>query len=73
MLPPENEDHVIEISLKHIVIGFSGLLTGVFIAGSGLLLVKEHLRYKRQRMYVESLGLIMHTLTKERNDLGSKS
>ena len=73
MLPPETEDHVIEVHLKHIVISFTGLITGIFLAGSGLILIKDHLRYKRQRMFIESLGTIIQTLTKERTNLGSKS
>ena len=53
-LPPEEEDHVIEISLKHVILSLGGLLFGVALVGSSIVLMKDYTKYRRQKAIIDA-------------------
>ena len=69
-LPPEEEDHVIEISLKHVILSFGGLLFGVALVGSSIILVKDYTKYKRQKAIIDATTQLLMKLqnTERRED-----
>ena len=48
-LPPESEDKVIEVSLKHVILGFTVVVTTAFVVGTGVVLLRDYVRYRRQK------------------------
>ena len=62
MMPPETEDHVIEVSLRHIIIAFTSILFGTAIVGTSIVLVRDYARYKRQKFFFDSFTQLINTL-----------
>ena len=62
MMPPETEDHVVEVSLRHIIIAFTGILFGTAIVGTSIVLVRDYARYKRQKSFFDSFTQLINTL-----------
>ena len=63
MMPPETEDNIVDVSLKHIVIGFATLIAGTALIGTSLFLVRDHLRFKRQQAFFDHFSKLLNTLT----------
>ena len=61
-LPPESEDKVIEISLKHVIIGFTTVVTTAFLVGTGIVLLRDYVRYRRQKSIFDSLANLITVL-----------
>ena len=62
MLPAESEDHVIEVSLRHIIIAFTTILFGTAIVGTTIVLVRDYARYKRQKAFFDSFTILINSL-----------
>lgn len=63
MMPPETEDNVVEISLRHIIIAFSSIVFGAAIVGTGVVLVRDYVRFKRQKSFFDSFTKLINSLT----------
>ena len=61
-VPPETESKTIEISLKHLVVGFTVLFAGAFVVGTGIVLVKDYSKYRRQQAMLETTERIILTI-----------
>lgn len=61
-VPPETEDTTVEISIKHLVMGFTVLFVGAFVVGTGIVLVKDYSKYRRQRAMLETTERIILTV-----------
>jgi len=53
-LPRESEDKIIEVSLKHVIIAFSGLVIGSFTVGAGVVILKDYAKYRRQKAVIDA-------------------
>jgi hypothetical protein len=53
-LPRESEDKIIEVSLKHVILAFSGLVIGSFTVGAGVVILKDYAKYRRQKAIIEA-------------------
>jgi len=53
-LPSESEDKVIEVSLRHVVLAFSGLVIGSFTVGAGVVILKDYTKYRRQKAIIDA-------------------
>jgi len=53
-LPRESEDTIIEVSLKHVILAFSGLVIGSFTVGAGVVIVKDYAKYRRQKAIIDA-------------------
>ena len=62
MMPPETEDNVVEVSLRHILIAFSSILFGTAIVGTTIVLVRDYARYKRQKSFFDSFTTLINSL-----------
>ena len=54
-LPRESEDNIIEVSLKHVIFAFSGLVIGSFTVGAGVVLIKDYSKYRRQKAIIDAV------------------
>ena len=61
-LPPEEVDHVIEISLKHVILIFGGLLFGVVLVSSSIVLMKDYVKYRRQKAIIDAATKLLLTI-----------
>ena len=70
-LPKESEDHVIEVSLRHVILLFGSLALGTLVVGSSLIIVKDYSKTQRQQAFFDStrelLKLIQKGDTRENN------
>ena len=53
-VPGKAESSVVEISLKHVILGVTVIFSGVFITTTGIIIVREQARYKRQQAMLDS-------------------
>ena len=61
-LPPEAEDHVIEFTLRHVILSFGGLVVGVLAVGTGIVLARDYGKYKRQKAIIDAASELIKTL-----------
>ncbi len=62
MMPAETEDNVVEVSLRHIIIAFSSILFGTAVVGTGIVLVRDYVRFKRQKSFFDSFTNLINSI-----------
>ena len=60
-VPAKTESRVIEVSLKQVLGGLIILGSGIFFTSTGILLVREQARYKRQQAFFKSALELIQT------------
>lgn len=63
MLPPETEDTVVDISLKHIVVALGSVLIGSAVIGTAIVLTRDHIRFKRQKAFFDTFTNLITKIT----------
>jgi hypothetical protein len=58
-LPPETKDHIVEVSLKHVIIAFGGLVLGSLTVGAGITFVRDYAKYKRQKAIIDAVQQLL--------------
>jgi len=53
-LPPKTNDHIVEVSLKHVVLAFGGLVLGSLTVGAGIVFVRDYAKYRRQKAIIDA-------------------
>ncbi len=61
-LPPKEEDHVIEVSMKHVVLAFGGIVLGSIAIGTGISFARDYAKFKRQKAMLDAAGQILETI-----------
>jgi len=61
-LPPEVEDNIVEVSLRHVFLAFTGLVTAVFVTGVGIVFVRDYAKYKRQKAVIDAATQLLQTI-----------
>ena len=61
-LPPKEEDHVIEVSMKHVVLAFGGIVLGSIAVGAGISFARDYAKFKRQKAMLDAAGQILETI-----------
>ena len=61
-LPPKEEDHIIEVSMKHVVLAFGGIVIGSIAIGTGISFARECAKYKRQKAMIDAAGQLLTAL-----------
>ena len=71
-LPPKTEDHIVEVSLKHVVFGFATIIVSSLTVGIGISFVKDYTKFKRQKTILDSVTQLLFSFTNiERSDTTS--
>lgn len=63
-LPPEKEDHIVDVSLKQVAALFAALVLCVIMAGSIVVLLRDYSRSRRQKAAIEAITQLILTLQK---------
>ena len=53
-LPRETNDQIIEVSLRHVIFAFSGLVIGSFTVGAGVVILKDYSKFRRQKAVIDA-------------------
>ena len=61
-LPPEEKETAIEVSLRHVLVAFGGLIVATFSVGAGIVLVRDYTRYRRQKAIIDAATELLLTL-----------
>jgi hypothetical protein len=72
-LPPKTEDHIVDVSISHLLVGFVLLAGGVFGVGVTLIIIRDYSRYKRQKAIIDSSLEIIKTLVKNKENQNEKN
>jgi|TARA_Y100000310_G_C20484784_1_gene716372 hypothetical protein len=67
-LPPKTADHVVDISLNHLLTGFVIVFGGVFAVGSALIIIRDLSRYKRQKAVLNGTIEIIKTIANQKEN-----
>ena len=59
VLPPTHNDEVIEVSLKHVIWAFGGLIVGSIAAGVSITIVRDYVKLKRQKALIEAASQLL--------------
>ena len=63
-LPAEIEDHVIEVSLRHVILLFSSMALGTLFVGATLTIVRDYSKTKRQQAFFENTKELLKLIQK---------
>ena len=67
-VPGKTESSVVEVSLKQVILGISVVFSGVFLTMTGILVIREQARFKRQQAMLDSALQLVKTFNrKEKN------
>ena len=61
-LPAETEDHIVEVSMRHVFMAFTGLVTAVFVTGVGMVFVRDFAKFKRQKAVIDAATNLLVTI-----------
>ncbi len=67
-VPVQAESKVVEVSLRHVILGVAVVFSGIFITTSGIIFIREHARSKRQQTMLDSALKLVTTLNRKEND-----
>jgi hypothetical protein len=58
-LPPQADDHIVEVSLRHVIMAFGGLVLGSLTVGAGIVFIIDYAKYKRQKAIIDALQQLL--------------
>ena len=61
-LPAKEKHEVIDVSMKHVIFGFSILFAGVFITGTSVISIRDYSRYRRQKALLDTTMQLVNIL-----------
>ena len=61
-LPPKTEDNVVEVSLRHVILAFGGLVFGSLTVGAGIVFVRDYAKFKRQKAIIDAAQQLLLTI-----------
>ena len=67
-VPGKTESSVVEVSLKHVIVGVVVIFSGVFITTTGIILVREQAKSKRTQAMLDSALQLVKTFNRKESD-----
>ena len=61
-LPPQADDHILEVTLRHVIIAFGGLVLGSLTVGAGIVFMRDYAKYKRQKAIIDAAQQLLSTI-----------
>lgn len=61
-LPNQTADTVVDVSLKHVIIGFTVLVCSSIAVSTSIVLLRDYSKFRRQRALIEAVREIIHTV-----------
>ena len=63
-LPKDSDDHVVEVSLRHVIYFFGGISLATLFVGTTLIIVKDYSKTKRNQALFENTKELLKLITK---------
>ena len=63
-LPKESDDHVVEVSLRHVIILFGSISLATLVVGTTLIVVKDYSKTKRNQALFENTKELLKLISK---------
>jgi len=67
-LPQEQDDTVIEVSLRHVIILFCGISLATLVVGTTLIVVKDYSKTKRNQALFDNTKELLKLISKGDNN-----
>jgi len=68
-LPPEENETVVDISLRHVIVAFGSLVGASFAVGVGIVFLRDYTKLRRQKAIIDAATELLLTLqNKEGSD-----
>ena len=67
-LPQEQDDTVIEVSLRHVIILFCGISIATLVVGTTLIVVKDYSKTKRNQALFDNTKELLKLISKGDNN-----
>ena len=63
-LPKKDNDHVVEVSLRHVIILFGSISLATLVVGTTLIVVKDYSKTKRNQALFENTKELLKLISK---------
>lgn len=63
-LPPKVENNVVELNLRHVFLVFGGMIAAGVVSVSTIIIVRDYVRFRRQKAVIEAINQFLHTFNK---------
>ena len=67
-LPQEQDDHVVEISLRHVIILFGSISLATLVVGTTLIVVKDYSKAIRQKAFFDGTKEVLSIISKGKSN-----
>ena len=63
-LPKESDNHVVEVSLRHVIYFFGGITLATLVVGTTLIIVKDYSKAIRQKAFFDGTKEVLTIISK---------
>ena len=63
-LPRKLEDNVVELNLRNVFLVFGGMIAAGVVSVSTIIIVRDYVRFRRQKAVIEAINQFLHTFNK---------
>jgi len=63
-LPKESDDHVVDVSLRHVIYFFGGISLATLVVGTTLIIVKDYSKAIRQKAFFDGTKEVLTIISK---------
>jgi len=68
-LPSEEKETIVDVSLKHVVLAFGGIVGAAFLVGISIVIVRDYTKLLRQKAIIDAATELLLTMqNKERSE-----
>ena len=71
-LPKEDNDHVVEVSLRHVIILFGSISLATLVVGTTLIVVKDYSKAIRQKAFFDGTKEVLSIISKGKSNERNK-
>lgn len=61
-MPPESDDHIVEVSLRHVIVAFGGLVCTTCAVGAGIAFARDYAKFRRQKALIDAAEQFLLTI-----------
>ena len=61
-MPPDADDHIVEVSLRHVIVAFGGLVFTTCAVGAGIAFARDYAKFRRQKALIDAAKQFLLTI-----------
>ncbi|MBD3338436.1 MAG: hypothetical protein GF353_04975 [Candidatus Lokiarchaeota archaeon] len=61
-MPPDADDHIVEVSLRHVIVAFGGLVVTTCAVGAGIAFARDYAKFRRQKALIDAAKQFLLTI-----------